>query len=378
MIGVANSLAQPTCRVTMSSTAERTADDVLAVKDALETAKSAADVASLAQLDLTQLRIRQTEAQLKLPDDEFATQVAAASARVQEAEAELATKVDAVRAMLKDKPGIVIARWTAARSHGGGATLGSMFSANQQRSQVTSGFVVLANIRASMLVFGEDFRTFVTAMTDADLRAFNLMGLSSYVMSAEHSAFTSSFNLSEALAYGIDVKLSDLGSAAKVIASLDRLKIAGHFASVAALESTGMIGPVEWKIEPTPVCRYVRLDATANAEELAELNRIETPRTDIGDKRVWCLVKNEPMDGLADFKGQVIYAVPAMAPRIYSRWHDGESVAVHQIGHRWYALVDLEIRSELVGGSEAWPFDQTPLRSNAASQNATNTSLATP
>src|SRR5678816_851375 len=287
MIGLTGTLSQATSRLTMRSTADVSELDVLAVKKALEDAQDASTDATQAQLELAIINARQGDPAQKLDDAEFTKRIEAASQRTKTAEEHLRSAVAEVR-RLGSKPGIVIARWSAAREQSGTLRAGSMFSASGSKKSLSSGFVVMGKIEASMLIFGDDMRSYVKALDGDEKTMFRLLGISSYVLRAKYVAYTSSLDLETAFAASLDLDVKELSSAANFARALDRVKISGYFASVTALENSGMVGPVEWKLEETPVLKY----SPVEDKEIADM---ELPVSDSMTKKNlrWVRLNND-------------------------------------------------------------------------------------
>ena len=348
MIGLTGTLAQATSRLTMKSTAGRTAAEVMAVKTELEKAQDAATAATLAQLELAAIHARQADPGQKIDDSAFTNQVDSVSAKLATAEGKLGTAVAEVRKAAA-KPGIVIARWTATREKGGTGALGSIFSASGSSKSTTAGFVVMGNVEASMLIFGDDMRSYVKALDGSEKDMFKLLGISSYVLRAEHVAYTSSLDLESAFAASLSAKVGDLSSTANLVRAIDRVKISGYFAAVTSLENSGMVGPVEWELERTPVLKYHKL----TSEELKAVGLTNPTETETDsekrkkeNKLTWVQLVNQPMEDPCLFDSQVLYAVPAKAPRVFKKWQNDTGSQFVKRGERWYALLDLDLRDD--------------------------------
>jgi hypothetical protein len=151
--------------------------------------------------------------------------------------------------------------------------------------------------------------------------------------------------------------VKELSSAANFARALDRVKISGYFASVTALENSGMVGPVEWKLEETPVLKY----SPVEDKEIADM---ELPVSDSMTKKNlrWVRLNNEKLENPKSFDSQVVYAVPAKAPRVFKKWQNDPRLPVLKRGERWYALLDLELRSPVLRASSAAPLSDASLR----------------
>ena len=114
-----------------------------------------------------------------------------------------------------------------------------------------SGYIILGGLRASAVFCGSDFRDHYESSRDsARDEGLGDVKVVTYVLQAQHVAYTSSLNLESQYQAFLDASVKQLADTPAFVAALDRVRVAGYFARARSLSNSGQVGDVRYEIRP--------------------------------------------------------------------------------------------------------------------------------
>lgn len=144
-------------------------------------------------------------------------------------------------------PGIMVFRWQTTNQRSLAAAIGDIFSGNVQRTDESSGFVVVGGLRVATLVAGDD-------VCDIPGRGKRLV--TTYAMQAEHLLYSTEADLSELLQAELKASPSQFKNLGATLLAADKIEIKLVLARVQSLANqANMSGmtirtePVNWTVE---------------------------------------------------------------------------------------------------------------------------------
>jgi hypothetical protein len=246
-----------------------TANDIAELREALVTASTAAESAALAMIAVMALRaeiarldvpatLTDVAAQMKQQRLSILRQeLASAAALHQEADDALANAEAEVRKK-SSRPGVIVARWTAATEDNAGIKAGRFVEAGGSSSTKLGGFVILGCVRVQMLYFGDDFFALMkyiaekkqssSFVIEADMLGF--ASFSTYQLQARHVSYAAVQTLSESFRLRAAFKIRDLYGLSLDDLLDEEIALAYYAERVASLANSGVISEMNWSKMP--------------------------------------------------------------------------------------------------------------------------------
>jgi len=150
-------------------------------------------------------------------------------------------------------PGLVVSRWDASRSTKSTTAATPLFGASTSREGASSGFVVLAGVRLSVLFIGDDFQQMIARLDDTELRMFRHAGFSTSVLQARRVAWIADRAESVRHVMELEAPLTALAGGARttaLLAEIDRIRIEIETNVLNDLSNFGMLDDFSWSVRP--------------------------------------------------------------------------------------------------------------------------------
>ncbi|MEM8784201.1 MAG: hypothetical protein AAGE65_15305 [Planctomycetota bacterium] len=271
-------------------------------------------------------------------------------------QAQLTLEEETYFRLLNNNPGVLVARWAVGQSEGGSASAGQIVTAQNDSTSRQAGFVILAKLRISVLYFGADFRSFIQATHDRDEAALERLGITSYLMQAQHVAYTSGREIEQYRSFSAEFSPDQFSSFADLVADIDKVRIQAYLARLENLENSATFDGLTWRTIRRPLLKYEELEPhewTALKNDprygamtpLGQGRGLEWRRIDhIG---IFDAFRPHPENKVASGP-QTVYAVMVSAKKLYQHWRsqDYNDLQPIYVGDRWYQMIDPEARGE--------------------------------
>lgn len=176
---------------------------------------------------------------------------------------------------LKDARNIMIARWQTQDNRNLGAKLGDFFSLGSSRSEMRSGYLIMAGIRTASLELGEDALIGLAQFADRDdgvLRFLSNTQMVTFTMSAQYHYFAEDRDLSSLLRTSLRLSAEELdqifGGAFTAFIKAQSLAIEASIASALASGNRGLISEPRRTVYPYRLHRTLVRLRSADAERI--------------------------------------------------------------------------------------------------------------